>query len=323
MASLDAQCKEHEEREMKRKEEEQADLARIKAIDRVMQMAADEEAAMREFEKNEIKNNWAAAVQYKQMMKAQEVDEPVDFNNVGKSAAQCFPGEDSNRRQRLREQMKQMQAWIQEKVAENAGKRQAQLNEDKDFKNLQLLLEQIQIDTDREEREMRQHVQSTVNKSNAELAKLQAQRKGKVLVKDCLSDFKAQETSFQMPEECNTLNEEGRIATKDSFRGLSVAQTRAILRENDVLIQMKREEERRNRQREHDWDEQSRLLQKAFDYAVLAEQQMRLEKQEEVAAILRSQRAEQQKREEESAKNRYGKIEFNQGYYNGFGKSVR
>jgi len=278
---------------------------------------------MREYQVQEIKNNWSAAVEYKQMVKAQQADEPLDPESVGKGGAQSFAGEDLNRSQRLREQTAQMQQWIQEKVAENAGKRQAQLNDNREFTNLQLVLEQIQMETDREEKALRRHIQETVNKSNHELAQSQAQRKGKVLVKNIVADAKADETSFPMPEECNAINEDGRVVSKDAFRGLNEAQTKAMLRGNDILLQYKRDEQRRNQQRERDWDEQSRLLQKAFDSAVLAEQRMRLEKQEEVAAVLLEQKEQQKKAREESAKAKYGKISFTDGYYSGFGKSVR
>ena len=209
-------------------------------IERILAQAMEEEKQMKEYQMNSIKKDWEDAVQNRKAKTSAPTGPDFDTDNCGPAAALKFSGEDTNRGPRLRLQKEQMRRWIQEQVAEKAQLAHLRKEEDMSYAEMIKAIDEIRENTEREERELRQYIQSSVKDYNHELAKVQRDRNRSLNRYDEPGNPAATSLDLFAEDKTAAMDEHGRIIRRDMFKGFTEEQKRKILSDNQNILRQKR-----------------------------------------------------------------------------------
>lgn len=136
-------------------------------IERILAEADEEERQMKAFQMTQIKQSWEDTLS---QQKAQDkvLDDRIDFDydGCGPAAALRFAGEDTYRSERTRAQKEQMRRWVQEQLAEKAQLRHLQKQEDMTYAEMIKAIDEIRLQTELEEKKLRQYINDTVKEQN-------------------------------------------------------------------------------------------------------------------------------------------------------------
>ena len=321
--ALDAQVQEKKDINQGGRDDDALERLKSLEIERVLEEAKEEERLMREFQKAQLKESWDNAVSEHQYIKAQP-EVFLDPLKAGPSAAQKFAGSDPNRGSRLRAQQDQMRRWIQEQMHEKAEAASTANDGDIAYGNMMKAVEEIRDAADIEEKEMKSYLNKTVTESNAALIAAKRQR-----AIDASADWdrltpqqQAAASSIDL-RECENLamDENGRIARRDAFRGYSQAQVRHIIQENEDLLTLKRQQDTASDDADDVWVKQQQMQMQAMEHANYMENAMRESETQLNLEVLKQQIALQKQRRNNSNKERFGSI--TSGFFDQFGQDCR
>lgn len=321
--ALDAQVAEKKDSNKADADADTMERLKFMEIERVLEHAKEEERLMREYQKAQLKESWDAMVIEHKREKA-EPEVFLDPLKAGPSAAQSFAGSDPRKAERIKAQQEQMRRWIQEQVhekAENQSKRNADAEA---YSNMLNAVETIRDAADTEEKEMKAYLNKTVTDSNAALIAAKARRAidSEASWNSLTPAQQAAAASIDLRENENlAMDENGRIARRDAFRGYSKAQIRHIIQENEDLLALKRNNASSEGDANGVWEKQQVLQQQAMEHANYMEKTMRESETQLNLEVLKQQIALQKQRRAESNKNRFGAI--NPGFFDQFGQDCR
>jgi hypothetical protein len=299
--TLDAQVAELQRQKELAKEADKLERLRNQEIQRVLEAAERDQALMQHNHMQDLKRDWEGDIARKESERVNPLD--YDVSNCGLASAQNFTGEDPAKEDRIKDQQDQMRRWIQEQLAEKAQKALDDKDEDRKFADMMNLINDIRLAAEKEEEELRKAQQKDVNAENDMLSKMR-----------------------ERPEEdpgalSLDINEDLNEMRKDAFRGLTDAQRRRILQENEALLAKKREQQELDRMTDHDWAVQQALINKALEQAKHDENMMRADENAKYLDFLKGQADEQARARDTDRRNRFGEIEPN--YFRKYGTSCR
>ncbi len=217
-------------------------LAELKMlqIEAVMEAAAHEEKQMRQLQSQELKENWDAAIQYKN---SRPVSPNLDPQKAGPSAAQVFQGEDRHYLERVSKQREQMRSWIQEAVTEKAHIKQLNTDNDEEYAAIQRQVDAAREAAEIEEKAVRRYLNQSVKMDNDKLSI--AQRESRRRMMSPLAEVPKEElyqaTSLNILNEtpADACDENGKILRRDMFKGYTESQRKRIWMENERCRQQK------------------------------------------------------------------------------------
>ena len=247
------------------------------------------------------------------------------FNLIGPSAAQNFQGEDHNYHNRTDAQRLQMKQWVQEQLAEKAYLNSIKKQDNSNFTVVQKKLEEIQLQCELEESDMRRMINLNVKKNNDELSKIQRENKAKMIrpysavAREEIWSATSLNILTETPEDA--CDSSGRVLRREMFKGYTESQKKRIWLENEVCRQQKLEVFRRELNDENDFVKQQSALNKVMERAAHEDRIMRQELNKEQTQFLTNQARDQRAMKDISNKNRFGVIES--GFFENFGKSCR
>lgn len=250
---------------------------------------------------------------------ATQVESPLDPELCGSASAQKFNGEDPNKAARLKAQKEQMRRWVQEQVSEKADIKNAHQSDSMAYSELLSAINAYRDAAENEEKEMRKYLLDSMKIQNAELAKIQHDKKweDKRSWQQLPPEERARATSIDLHLD----SDDSTSVRKDAFRGYTEKQIRAFLLQNEQLINSKRAQHEVERQRELDWAMQQSYVQKALEQAFISEQLMRQEHRDRQSEMLHQQMEEQ--RANRAAYQVDKNVGFSKEYFEAFGKSAR
>ena len=137
-----------------------------------MAASIEEERQMREFQMNQMKQNWAETAAQKKAERNKAPEPDWDLTKAGAASLQKMSGEDTNRVERIAKQKEQMKVWIQQQIAEKQYVRQLESEEDLNYGDMVKAIDEIREATDKEESEMRKYIIDRVKAENLEVCKI-------------------------------------------------------------------------------------------------------------------------------------------------------
>ena len=321
--ALDAQVEQKRQENQDAKDENILDRLRILEIERVLEESKEEERQMREYQKAITKESWDNAVAEKSRLAA--MPEPfLDPLKSGVSAAQTFAGSDPNRNVRLNAQKQQMRRWIQEQLAEKADAKAHKDDDDLAYSEMLKAVEVIRDSADKEEKEMKIYLNSSVTSSNAALiaSKMQRHKNDTADWDNLTAAEQAAASSIDLKETTDiAMDENGRILRRDAFRGYTAAQVRHIIQENEDLLQHKRNSDANDSNNDDIWLKQQQMQQQAMEQAHHLEHEMRQSETMLNLEVLKKQIELQKSRRSQNNKDRFGNI--TPGFFDQFGTDCR
>ena len=117
------------------------------------------------------------------------------------------------------------------------------------------------------------------------------------------------------------MDEYGRIRRRDMFRGFTVAQRRRIMRDNEVIMQMRREALEAERREDEAWVLQQLAQARAMEQVLYEERCMREEALSDQMRTLSWQMQQNEERKRVYNKDRFGGI--GDEFFERFGKDCR
>jgi len=318
---LDAQIAEKRRNQQNNDDNDRLERVRAKEIDRILEAASVEETNMRKFQMAELRKDWADK-SAKATEKKAIIDPDYQPESFGPSSFQVFDGEDTMAEERERLKRDQVRRWAQEQAAEHAVKKQRE--RDEDLYNAEMIrqIDDIRGQAADQEKNMHSMLQREVAASNKELAALQANRKMMEKMRStCDENGKQLVTSIPLSISTPSLDADGKVVRKDAFRGYSQAQCRKLLQENEMLRDIKRQQEDDERAVEAEWVYAQQQQIRAMELANHEEQQLKNYQRNQVYNNLREQvatKAQQKYDYDEERKN-----DISSEFFNNFGKSCR
>ena len=284
-------------------------------IERLMADAEAEEKAMKAFQMEQIRAEWAKAAEFK---KNQSDDTPdFDEGKAGPASAQVLAGADPFRADRLKAQQEQMRNWIQQQIAEKDYQKAHDKDDDVNYVEMLKAIDDIRGQAEQEEADMKRYIQASVREQNKELAEAQRARRNAPKY-DSGSSLPAFDE-----DKGRAMDKNGRIIQKDMFKGFTKEQQQKMLLENSRLVDDKRARDEAERELERYWAAQAVLASRAMEHAEYEEKMMKEDMNSTRLSILQQQIEEQRRIKEERDRGRMGEIDLNNGFFDGFGKSHR
>jgi DNA polymerase III alpha subunit (gram-positive type) len=170
VATLDQQVAEKQRMKQNEREADRFERTQAMEIERILAQSMEEERKMKEYQMNQMRNDWDRAIQLKKTQAAEPKGPDFDNAQCGPSAALRFSGEDTNRFDRLKQQKDQMRRWIQEQVAEKAQLKHLQQEDEMSYAEMLKAIDEIRANTEREEKELRQFIQYSNKDYNREVS---------------------------------------------------------------------------------------------------------------------------------------------------------
>jgi hypothetical protein len=299
--------------------EKKLDVMRNREIDLIMESIEHEQRKMKQFYMEEVKKSWEISkTEKKDCITPKKFVTSPDI--CGPAACQKFAGEDPTREDRIREQKKQMRQWVQEKVGEIAQIKERSKEDEDNYNQLLKAVDKLREEAEDEEKKMREHLNRYVVEENKVLAKEQEEKRRQwnkigpsMNGRNILSDL----DDNVVPK----VVDGSKIAHKDAFRGLTKAQQYMILKQNDDLVEQKREAERQHKMKENEFNKHQSHVLRAMDLIRLEEERLKAEENASRVAELKMQADEHKKRSLMSKKDQFGAV--NEGFFGNFGTSCR
>eukprot|EP00607_Mallomonas_marina_P001528 CAMPEP_0182427276 /NCGR_PEP_ID=MMETSP1167-20130531/16663_1 /TAXON_ID=2988 /ORGANISM="Mallomonas Sp, Strain CCMP3275" /LENGTH=345 /DNA_ID=CAMNT_0024609403 /DNA_START=186 /DNA_END=1223 /DNA_ORIENTATION=+ len=315
--ALDAQINEKRAKEQAAKEADRIEKLKLQEIDRVLEEAAKEERQRKEYEKQKMKEDWRIA-QEEITAKKSIVFKQVDPESCGTGACQTFAGEDPGHDERAKMQKAQMRRWTQEQLAEKAYRQQKQKEDEDNYAQYVHTLDYMLGETQQEQQEMRRKTNLDFARANKEQAD-EVMRK-KAAEREHLLKMDKEEISSTMSlglmlEDVSeaVVNDHGKIARRDHFKGFTTEQKQKIIRENEMLLKEQREAERKEKLREAIVSNQQLMANRELE-KIVTEQAIRKEmERKELVSKLKEQMDEQTSKKSQSRADRFGTIDLDGG----------
>jgi len=288
-------------------------------IERYLAAADEEEKQMKAYQMEQIKRSWEETRESrKQQDTKREAMIDFDNENCGTASALKFNGEDVSRIERIRLQKDQMRRWIQEQVAEKAQLKHLQKQDDMTYAEMIKAIDEIRAQTEREEKELRKYIQSSVREQNQELAVHQKERNHN---RNNFHDVSKTSLDLFNEDRTTAYNEQGRIIRVDMFKGFSEEQRKKILLENQNFIRARSDLRDQEKQRDYEYMMQQVFALRAMEQAEYEEKCIREMQDKDRLDFLRTQIDDQANDRAKWNKTKYGSIE--PGFFESFGTSCR
>jgi hypothetical protein len=319
--ALDAQVAEKRRNQQNSDDSDRLERIRAKEIDRILEAAAAEEVNMRKFQMEELKKEWTTKsgdIKEKRAF----IDPDYEPEKFGPSSFQVFDGEDTLAEERERLKKDQVRRWAQEQAAEHAVQKQRE--RDEDLYNAEMIrqIDQIRGQAAEQEKQMHSMLLREVSHTNRELAEMQANRKMMDKMRQtCDDDGGSLVTSIPLSISAPSLDSDGKVVRKDAFRGYTPAQCRKLLADNEILRDIKRQQQEDERAMEAEWARAQQQQIRAMELANYEEQQLKKYQQEAVYHNLREQVQTRAKQKYDYDEER--KTDISATFFNNFGKSCR
>ena len=204
----------------------------------------------------------------------------VDFDKCGPASIQIFDGEDDAYSERKKNQLQQLQGWCSELMAE---KERARLEEQKrEQEYASRVLQNVHQREEREEqvlhqKEERARLQQLENMKMAEEAELRRKMEAQA---DMCAD-KAQTLYLQT---CQLLTEDKKVAANqiqphrvrpDHFKGFDKDQINRVYRDNDAVVEEKRQKAAQEADLENDWAKhEAEMIRRMYEAEQLRQQRI-------------------------------------------------
>ncbi|KAL7532600.1 hypothetical protein ACHAXR_007889 [Thalassiosira sp. AJA248-18] len=301
---LDKQIEEKRQLELAQKEQKIAEAENLKHL---VQCLDDSEAAAQELKKrslNEIKNSlYEQTTQPKN--NALGMDGPLDLDHCGPSSLQCFSGEDHLYENRKKAQQEQTKLWTAEYMVAKRRALDDERKEEQDYANY--VLEQDRIRSELEEAAKRKKADEARLRQleNLEYARQARQRKEHEME----AENEAQRLQSHYLQTCPLLTEDTKFATNvnaehrfrpDHFKGFQKDLQRKLYKENDAVVEEKREVCNREAESEANWARYQAEEMKQRMFAEETKQRMLVEENRVQSSILAQQKEELEQKKAET-----------------------
>jgi len=293
--ALDAQVEEKKRQKERERELEESDRNRNMECERILLTAADEEKKFRATKMQELKKEWDDAARLRRMKPIIPDYEP---DIAGPSSLQYFSGEDREKIERMKIQKKQMYDWIQEQISEKSYLKHLEKEEEMSYAEMIKAIDEIRESAEKEENDMRKYNLLQMKNENKSLAITQNERNSTLF--NTLRSAEASDTSldlFQTNQIEGELNEYGRVARKDMFKGFTDEQKRKIFQDNQQLIRNKNLMKENEDNLEKDWSFQQTLGIRAMEQSEYEDKVFKEIMKNEHFSILQQQETEQKKKQ--------------------------
>lgn len=320
LQALDAQVAEKKRNTASDQENSRLERLRAKEIDRVLEVAAEEEHNMRRYQMQQLKQTWEAQKSEKSGRPVAIDYEPEKF---GPSSFQVFDGEDVLAEERASLKKDQMRRWTQEQIAEHAVQRKQMKDDDMAQADLIRQIDYVRGQAEDDERHMHALLKKEVAQENQQLsASRRAALEKSNYERQHMPDGRALTTSLRMPEdmEVPAVTEDG-VLRKDLFRGYTPAQRRKLLQENETLRAAKEERVAAELRYEAEWAVSQAAQKRAMEQAHYEELLLKKYQQEKCQETLLQQVEEQ--REVRLARDAQARGEIAPEFFQNFGRSCR
>lgn len=242
---------------------------RYQEIDRALEAAAEEDRQLRAIQIEQMKASWEESISTKKTLQATARNVPdYDFSRLSVSSAQLLDGQDESRGLRSKAQKDQMRRWIQEQIAEKAGVREMEREEEGRYAEMLQIIGEMRDASEKEEADMRKMLLDKANRENEEVCQRclsiifislhlllsHAIALQLVLLSQSIKQKQKEEwdklsaaekskfSSLDLFDEDSgrAMDASGRVIRKDMFKGFTIAQKKRIFQENERVLQQKR-----------------------------------------------------------------------------------
>jgi len=257
---------------------------------------------------------------------ALSMDGPLDLDRCGSSSLQCFSGEDHVYDTRKKAQQEQVKLWCGEYMVEKKRADDAKRQEDQDYANYVLDQDRIRSELEEAARRKKNEDAKLRQLENMEYARQARQRKEQEME----ADSEAQRCQSHYLQTCPLLTEDTKFATNfnaghrfrpDHFKGFQKDQVKQLYRENDAVVEEKREISNRDANLEADYARYHAGMVDKMRDAEEAKQRMIAEENHVQRDILAQQRKELD--DQKAQIKRDGLPEIGSGFFEQFGQSCR
>eukprot|EP01041_Mallomonas_annulata_P009338 gene9338-19381_t len=321
---LDSQVSEQRSKEAALKEDARLERLNMLEMERLMEEAALEERNMKDFQKLKLIEEWKKS-QSETAEKNVKVHEIYDPSASGTSSCQTFDGEDPGQVDRSKLQKAQMKRWIQEQLAEKAYKQAKEKEDEHLYSQYMDTMGNLLSASQAEEAENRRQMKLEFARANREMADEVIRRKTEERSKKFKND--AEEISAtlslnMMLEDVNSavVNEHGKIARRDHFKGFTSEQRQKIHNENMQAIQRKKDAERLEKMRDSEVDRQQAIAMRSLEKAVESDNLRKQQERREALEGIRQQMDEQSTRRATNRAERLVGIDAENSMFSKFGR---
>lgn len=247
----------------------------------------------------------------------------VELEKCGPSSIQVFGGEDHGYHDRTKHQQNQVQDWCSELVAEKERARQEEQRREHEYATYvhqnDQYLERLGEECARKE-EARIKTRQLENMELARKASIRREMERQ-------ANKEADAAQTQYLQTCQLLTEDKRVATNvtqphrfrpDHFKGFDREQIRNFYRDNDAVVEEKRDIAVQEANREAEWSRHEQELLRRMDEVEHLKQQRTADRNRALGDALQSQREEFRIR---NAKTEVASI--GTGFFERFGQSYR
>lgn len=245
--------------------------------------------------------------------------EPLDLDNCGSSSIQRFQGEDTEYKDRIKNQQLQLNRWCSEAVKEKGKQKKSQDYEEQEYASYVLEEDKVRTYAQLDKEEQIAVIEASVQEENKRIA--EEKQKQMKQMKDIEKDLEDLESRHFLtsPFYCEKSAYDGANVPSD-FKGFGKVKVEMIIKSNEVLRAEKLTVQQEEMKREEEWASQHNYMIQQMEVMELQRKKANENEIKLQQEILSKQMMEQKEKQEKMKKDRFGEIGY--GFFQKFGKTL-